>query len=142
MTREAMTKHRVVPTLLVLLLLGRGAEAQQPDLQRLQGAWVPDGAKCENVFYRQGKSINFVRPGAAVREGILVEGNRIGDGRNGCSITKVKPAGDMWILLVSCFSGLVVSKLSFSIRFADESTLTRTLTDFPEEELRLRRCRI
>jgi hypothetical protein len=138
-----MAKHRAVLISLLLLLAGNGVDAQQrPELHRLQGAWVPEGAKCESVFYRQGKSINFVRPGAAVREGILVEGNRIGDARNGCSITKVRPNGDMQTLLVSCFSGLVVSKLSFSIRFADDDTVVRTLTDFPEEELRLRRCRI
>jgi hypothetical protein len=137
-----MTAYRLVPILL-LLLASRGAGAQQkPDLERLQGAWVPDGAKCESVFYRQGKSINFVRPGAAVRGGILVQGNRIEDGRNGCSITKIRPDGERQMLLVSCFSGLVVSKLSFSIRFADDATVVRTLTDFPEEELRLRRCRI
>ena len=137
-----MAKHPFVATLL-LLLASSGASAQhKAELERLQGAWVPDGAKCESVFYRHGKSINFVRPGAAVREGILVSGNRIQDARNGCSITKVRPDGERQTLLVSCFSGLVVSKLSFSIRFADDSTVVRTLTDFPEEELRLRRCRI
>jgi hypothetical protein len=137
-----MPMHRRVPTLLLLIVTSGSAAAQELELQRLQGAWVPEGTKCESVFYRQGKSINFVRPGADAREGIIVRANRIEDARNGCSITKVRPDGERRTLLVSCFSGLVVSKLSFSIRFADDSTVVRTLTDFPEEELRLRRCRI
>ena len=126
------------------LLLGLAPAGAQPDpeLRRLQGAWVPEGARCEKVFFRQGTSINFFRPGAATREGILVEGKRIGDARNRCSIKKVRPDGDAQALLITCYSGLVVSNLAFTLRFVDDDTIIRTLSDFPEEEVRLRRCKI
>jgi hypothetical protein len=106
-----------------VLLTSSAAEAQtDPDLQRFRGAWVPEGAKCETVFFRQDSSINFHRPGASVREGILIHGrNRIEDARNRCHIKKV-PDGDAQSLLVTCLSGLVVSNLSFSVR---SSTRTR-----------------
>lgn len=129
---------------LPVLLTSTAANAQTyPDLQRFRGAWVPEGAKCETVFFRQGTSINFHRPGATVREGILIHGkNRIEDARNRCHIKKVKQNGEEQSLLVTCLSGLVVSNLAFSVRFLDDDTVVRSLTDFPEEQVRLRRCKI
>jgi hypothetical protein len=135
-TRDRLWLGIVLPVLLTSAV----ADAQTyPDLQRFRGAWVPEGAKCETVFFRQGSSINFHRPGASVREGILIHGrNRIEDARNRCHIKKVKPDGDAQSLLVTC----LVSNLSFSVRFIDEDTVVRSLTDFPEEQVRLRRCKI
>jgi hypothetical protein len=113
-----------------------------PTLKRLEGAWVPDGARCKDVFFRQGTAINFVRAGAATRDGILVTGTRIRDPKNACTISKTREDGESQTLLLTCFSGLLVSKISFSIRFQDEDTVMRTLNDFPEETVTFRRCRV
>ena len=113
-----------------------------PTLKRLEGAWVPDGARCKDVFFRQGTSINFARPGAATRDGILVAGTRMRDPKNACTISKIKEDGETQTLLLTCFSGLLVSKISFSIQFRDEDTVVRVLNDFPEEKTTFRRCRV
>src|SRR3954469_477927 len=125
--------------------LGVAAEASAqatPTLKRLEGAWVPNGARCQDVFFRQGATINFARPGAATRDGILVAGTRIRDPKNACTISKVKEDGETQTLLLTCFSGLLVSKISFSLRFQDEDTVTRTLNDFPDERATFRKCRL
>jgi hypothetical protein len=131
-------------TVCIFSLMSAESGAQTfPDLERFRGAWVHEGARCESVFFRQGTSINFRRPGAEVREGILIHGrNRIEDARNRCHVKKIKPNGDAQTLLITCLSGLVVSNLSFVVRFIDQDTVIRTLTDFPEEQVRLRRCKM
>lgn len=132
--------------ILALLLLAGGATAgpRFPELQPLQGAWVPEGARCENVFFRQGTSVNFRKPGAVVREGILIEDNRLGDSRQRCVITKFRKDGERFRMLVTCskFETILTSKFSLVLAFADENTVVRSFSDFPDETLRLRRCRI
>ena len=80
-----------------------GASPLSPELQKLQGAWVPQGAQCADVFFRQGKAINFRRPGATSREGVLIDGGRVGDGRQRCTISKLKPDGETYTILFTCF---------------------------------------
>ena len=126
-----------------LLASAAGAGPLSPELQKLQGAWVPQGAQCADIFFRQGKSINFRRPGAPSREGVLIEGDRVGDARQRCTITKAKAEGEAYTILLTCFDGRSIwSKRSFSLRFSGEDKLIRSFADFPDEELRLDRCRI
>jgi hypothetical protein len=119
------------------------ARAADGDLvKRLQGAWVPSGKTCGEVFFRQGTSINFVRPGADDREGVLIAGTVLRDGRYQCSIqTSATAAGAGYRVPVTCFSGLRVALRSFALRIVDEDTMVRGA---PEggTELRLRRCRL
>ena len=138
-------KTKLLPWIVACAGLGAAAEVSAqpaPTLRRLEGAWVPDGAHCKDVFFRQGATIHFARLGAATRDGILVAGTRIRDPKNACTISKIKEDGETQTLLLTCFSGLLVSKISFSLRFQDEDTVTRTLNDFPEERATFRRCRI
>jgi hypothetical protein len=111
-------------------------------MERLQGAWVPEGNRCESVFFRQGTSIKFHQPGASLREGLLIQGNRLSDARHRCSISKVTQAGDTQTALLTCFSQSTSrrSKLSISLKFIDQNTVVRTFSDSPEEKLQLRRC--
>jgi hypothetical protein len=139
------TKTKLLPWIVTCVGLSAAAEVSAqptPTLKRLEGAWVPDGARCKDVFFRQGTAINFARPGAATRDGILVAGTRIRDPKNSCTISKVNENGESSTLLLTCFSGLLVSKISFSIRFQDEDTVIRTLNDFPDEKTTFRRCRV
>jgi hypothetical protein len=70
------------------VLAPEAANAQdRPQLQRLQGAWVPEGSSCANAFFKQGTAIHFARPGSSKREGILILGNRIEDSRQRCTIS-------------------------------------------------------
>ena len=139
------TKTKLLPWIVTCVGLSAAAEVNAqptPTLKRLEGAWVPDGARGKDVFFRQGTTSNFARPGAATRDGILVAGTRIRDPKNSCTISKINENGESPTLLLTCFSGLLVSKISFSIRFQDEDTVTRTLNDFPEEKATFRRCRV
>jgi hypothetical protein len=55
-TRDRLWLGIVLP----MLLTSAAADAQlYPDLERFRGAWVPERAKCETGFFRQGSSINF-----------------------------------------------------------------------------------
>ena len=131
------TKTKLLPWIVTCIGLSAAAEVSaQPT------PTVPDGARCKDVFFRQGTSINFARLGAATRDGILVAGTRIRDPKNSCTISKVNENGESSTLLLTCFSGLLVSKISFSIRFQDEDTVIRTLNDFPDEKTTFRRCRV
>ena len=139
------TKTKLLPWIVTCIGLSAAAEVSAqptPTLKRLEGAWVPDGARCKDVFFRQGTSINFARPGAATRDGILVAGTRIRDPKNSLHDQQGQRIGETQTLLLTCFSGLLVSKISFSIRFQDEDTVIRTLNDFPEEKATFRRCRV
>jgi hypothetical protein len=111
------------------------AEPRYPELERLQGAWVPEEHRCEKVFFRQGRSINFYRPGASVREGILVQENHLSDARHRCVISKVKQHEESYTMLVTCLGSrsLITSKLSLSMKFEDENRVVRTFSAFPEE---------
>jgi hypothetical protein len=130
-------------TALALALVAAGpARAAPPALPFLQGAWVVEGSRCDATFFRQGTSIQFVRRGATKREGIVIKGNRVEDSRMRCTIAKSKAADGRQDLLLSCFSGLLVSQIGLSLRAADEDTLIRTISGFPEDEIRLRRCRM
>lgn len=143
--RRGLAAVRLVPLIALLMVTfsGRSAIGQvRLETDRLQGAWVPDGSRCGDVFFRQGKSINFVRPGAAGRDGILIQGNRIGDSRNQCTIEGVRADADRFALLLTCFSGLLVSKIAFDLRFVGEDTVVRTLSGFPEAEARWQRCKL
>ena len=139
------TKTKLLPWIVTCIGLSAAAEVTAqptPTLKRLEGAWVPDGARCKDVFFRQGTAINFARPGAARRDGILVAGTRMRDPKNACTISKIKEDGETQTLLLTCFSGLLISKISFSIQFRDEDTVVRVLNDFPEEKTTFRRCRV
>ena len=139
------TKTKLLPWIVTCVGLGAAAEVSAqptPTLKRLEGAWVPDSARCKDVFFRQGTSINFVRAGAATRDGILVAGTQIRDPKNACTISKIREDGQTQTLLLTCFSGLLVSKISFSIRFQDDDTVVRTFSDFPDEKTTFRRCRV
>jgi predicted membrane GTPase involved in stress response len=129
---------------LAIVLISTECIAQPfAELRRFRGAWVPEGTTCKSVFSRQGSAIHFRRPGTTVREGILIdEKNRIEDARNRCHVKKIKASGEAHSLLISCLSGLVVSNLSFSVQFIDDDTVVRSVTEFPEEKVRLRRCKI
>lgn len=120
------------------------ALSQDSDLQRLRGAWTPEGSSCDKVFFRQGKSINFHRPGASVREGILIEKNRLSDARQRCTITKVDTTGETYSLSLTCLraGSLRLSKRSLSLTFVDRDIVSRTFSDLPQESLRLHRCQI
>ena len=86
------TKTKLLPWIVTCIGLSAAAEVSAqptPTLKRLEGAWVPDGARCKDVFFRQGTAINFARPGAATRDGILVAGTRIRDPKNACTISKI-----------------------------------------------------
>ena len=138
-------KTKFLPWIVTCVGLGAAAEVSAqptPTLKRLEGAWVPDGARCKDVFFRQGTAINFVRAGAATRDGILVAGTRIRDPKNACTISKTREVGETQTLLLTCFSGLLVSKISFSIRFQDEDTVVRTFSDFPDEKTIFHKCRV
>ena len=138
-------KTKFLPWIVTCVGLGAAAEVSAqptPMLKRLEGAWVPDGARCKDVFFRQGTSINFVRPGATTRDGILVAGTRIRDPKNACTISKTREVGETQTLLLTCFSGLLVSKISFSIRFQGEDTVVRTFRDFPDEKTIFHKCRV
>src|SRR5207237_3597708 len=101
-----------------------------------------EGSRCDATFFRQGTSIQFVRRGATKREGIVIKGNRVEDSRMRCTIAKSKAEGGRQDLLLSCFSALLVSQIGQSLRPVDENTLIRTINGFPDEEIRLRRCRL
>jgi hypothetical protein len=134
---------RAEPALALAFMLGGAPVRAAPaELSFLQGAWVLEGSRCEATFFRQGTSIQFTRRGATKREGVLVKGDRVEDSRMRCTIAKSKADGGRQDLLLSCFSGLLVSKFAFSLRRVDEDTVARTITGFPEDEIRLRRCRL
>jgi hypothetical protein len=134
---------RAAPALaLALMLVGAPARAAPAELLFLQGAWVVEGSRCEATFFRQGTSIQFTRKGATKREGVLIKGDRVEDSRMRCTITKFKADAARQDLLLSCFSGLLMSKFAFALRRVDEDTVIRTITGFPEDEMRLRRCRL
>ena len=132
----------MVAALAASLASGVAAARDLPGLEPLQGAWVVEGTNCGAVFFKQGTAIHFVRPGATARDGVLVKGDRVEDARNRCTISRVRADGARQAVLLTCFSGLLVSKVAISLRFAGEDTLIRTPSDFPDDELRLRRCRL
>ena len=125
-----------------LVLCGDATALDNSAIARLQGPWVPEGSRCDDVFRKQGTSINFMRRGAEMREGILVKGDRIADSRNRCTIARVRSEAERSTLLLSCFSGLLVSQLAFSLRFIDDDTVLRTFSDFPDNEMRWKRCKL
>lgn len=108
-------------------------------IERLQGAWVPEGNRCESVFFRQGNSINSHRPGASVREALLVQGSRLSDARHRCTMSNVRQESDTQTALLTCFNRSISrpSKLSISLTFVDRNTVVRTFSDSPEQ---LHRC--
>jgi hypothetical protein len=141
--RRSSRGIRAEPALaLALMLAGAPARAAPAELLFLQGAWVLEGSRCDATFFRQGPSIHFTRRGATEREGVLIKGDRVEDSRMRCTIAKSKVEADRQDLLLHCFSGLLVSKFAFSLRRVDEDTVIRTITVFPEDQIRLRRCRL
>jgi hypothetical protein len=133
---------RAEPALaLALMLVGAPARAAPAELF-LQGAWVLEGSRCDATFFRQGTSIHFTRRGTTERKGVVIKRDRVEDSRMRCTIAKSKVDADRQDLLLHCFSGLLVSKIAFSLRRVNEDTVIRTITGFPEDEIRLRRCRL
>jgi hypothetical protein len=140
--RNSRGKRAEAGLALALTLVGAPAAAAPAELSFVQGAWVLEGSRCEATFFRQGASVQFIRKGATKREGVLIKGDRVEDSRMRCTIVKSNAEADRYYLHLSCFSGLLVSKLAFSLRRVDEDTVARTITGFPEDEIRLRRCRL
>ena len=134
--------HAGSAALVLAVLAGATARADPRDLASLQGAWVADGSRCEDTFFRQGKAIHFVRRGAVKREGILIKSDRVEDSRNRCKIESGKPEPGERAVRLTCFSGLQVSKTALSVQLADQDTLVRTSGGFAGDVRRFRRCRI
>src|SRR3954453_10076186 len=110
----------------------------------IAGRVASGGCFLRQSFFSPRKSINFYRPGASIREGILIEKNRLSDARQRCTITKVKATGDAYSLSLTCLraASLLSSRRSLSLVFVDRDTVSRTFSDFPEERVKLHRCKI
>jgi hypothetical protein len=140
-----MTPIRALPPAFAALavplsLLAAAPAARAASQEALQGAWVLESGKCEDVFARRGGKIVFRKNSDLALPGFIVEGNRIRGLTATCTVASVKEKGDGLAVLLDCSSRLMFGRMSVTVRISAPDTLERSEPSFPEIAETYHRC--
>ncbi len=110
----------------------------------LTGAWATSLEQCSKVFVRQGraKQITFTRFPGTHGGGFIAESNRLRSKFENCSIKSRKDEGQNINIVVSCASGILLSKVQFFLKVVDDNSLTRLFPGIDGMEVTYHRCQI
>ena len=106
----------------------------------LNGAWATDGAVCEKMFIRKGKSISFQPESEVHGGGFIIEGSSIRGKAAKCAIKSRREDGEIIHLLAACATDIMLSNVQFSLRILNENKVSRIFPGMEGMELSYDRC--
>ena len=111
--------------LAVLFVLGAtGAEAAT--IKDLQGAWAMEGTKCEEIFRKVGKKLEFKDRVASTSTGLLFSGNKVAGPMAVCTITNIiRKKSTHLSAQLSCQTTMIIEEVSMSFDLPNPSKLKR-----------------
>jgi hypothetical protein len=107
---------------------------------RLQGAWVIDGAPCSEVFTQRGGRIALKRNLPQGWSAFIVNGKHVLGASATCDLISSKRKGDVESVLLGCKSQIMFGSMSVSLRFLTDDKFVRLDPEFPEIGTTYNRC--
>jgi hypothetical protein len=123
-----------------LLALGSASQAATTTLAGLQGAWAMGGTKCENIFTKVGKSVEFQDRNSSLTTGIIIRGNEIRGPLLTCTVAHVHEKKDYVSVNLNCADAIMFDNISVSLQKLDSTTFKRFDPEFPEIHVTYTRC--
>jgi len=108
--------------------------------ERLQGAWVVDGASCSEVFAQRGGRLELKRNAPQGWSAFIVNGKHVRGARATCDLVSSKRKGEVESFLLGCRSQIIFDSMSVSVRFLTDDKFVRFDPEFPEIETTYNRC--
>jgi hypothetical protein len=118
--------------------------AQEVNAFDLFGAWATSAEQCSKVFARKGRAnqVSFTNFSGAYGGGFIAEANRLRGKFQSCVIKSKNESGQTVNLVVSCASGVMLSKVQFFLKVIDADTIIREFPGIEEMNVEYHRCRI
>jgi len=110
----------------------------------LVGAWATKADQCGRVFARKGRAnqVDFTNFSGAYGGGFIAEANRVRGKFENCLIKSRKDDDQTINMVVSCASGIMLSKVQFFLKVLDDNTISRAFPGIEGMDETYHRCRI
>ncbi len=119
-----MDKIRGAVLTVFLISLATGG-AQAATIRELQGAWAMKGSKCEEIFRKVGKKVEFKDRIASTSTGLLFTGNKVAGPMAVCTVTQVRKKSSHLSAQLSCETSMIIEELSVGFDLPSPSELKR-----------------
>jgi hypothetical protein len=123
--------------ILICTLLTLPAQAWAIDLT---GAWASDASQCGKVFKKNKSGITFQRDSDVYGAGFIADGNRLRGRTAQCTIKSRKQVGDTLNLLTACATDIMLQNVEFTVKFLDDSKISRLFPGMEGMEITYYRC--
>ena len=111
--------------LAVLIVSSATSGAQAATIKDLQGAWAMKGSKCEEIFRRVGKKLEFKDRLASTSTGLLFTGNKVAGPMAVCTVTQIRKKSSHLSAQLSCETSMTIYELSAGFDLPNPSELRR-----------------
>jgi hypothetical protein len=115
--------HKAV--IAALVVSGTIGGAQATTIKQLQGAWAMKGSKCDEIFKKVGKKVEFKDRIAPISTGLLFTGNKVAGPMAVCTIKQVREKSSRLSAQLSCETSMVVEELTVGFDVPNPSELRR-----------------
>jgi hypothetical protein len=106
----------------------------------LTGAWASDASQCGKVFKKNKSGITFQRDSDVYGAGFIADGNRLRGRTAQCTIKSRKQVGDTLNLLTACATDIMLQNVEFTVKFLDDSKISRLFPGMEGMEITYYRC--
>jgi hypothetical protein len=106
----------------------------------LTGMWTTDGAECNNVFVKKGKTISFSRHSDLHASGFIVEGDRLRGKLATCKIKSRREEGDTVNMIAACATDIMLSDVQLILKVVDQNKIMRVFPGIPDMQQSYERC--
>jgi filamentous hemagglutinin family protein len=122
---------------LSLLLVTQSTSTQASDLN---GAWTIDTGSCAQVFTKKNNKIAFAQDADLNAGGLIVQGKQITGTMQKCTVKSVHDDGSNKKVIAACSDGVMVSDVTFDVKFSGENNMTLSSKEPVPVEMRYVRC--
>ena len=106
----------------------------------LTGAWASDASQCGKVFKKTKSGITFQRESDVYGAGFIADGNQLKGRTARCTIKSRKQVGDTLNLLTACATDIMLQNVEFTVKFLDDSKISRLFPGMEGMEITYYRC--
>jgi hypothetical protein len=106
----------------------------------LNGMWAADGAECNDVFVKKGKTISFSKHSDLHARGFIVEGDRLRGKLATCKIKSRREDGDTVNIIAACATDIMLSDVQLILKVVDQNKIMRVFPGIPDMQQPYERC--
>jgi hypothetical protein len=120
-----------IPALAGIVFLGLVAFGIDPVLaqnangQGIQGAWVGQGLKCDDIFSSKGAYPRFRKPVNIFAPALIITGKRLVTPQASCRLRSVNPQGDRSVVTLDCANSVSLATTKVYLARTPDGSLVR-----------------